>query len=146
MDLDLDLDLENLLKTDSFQLHNMPLSHGRGYSSPSPVVQPTAGEASHGRIDSNIEGLPVETPFDCPSGSEQVAIELPSFLEFQNDHHGSCGGGPRPDLKAEYLERLATLTSALFKQLSHIDSSGKAETTYFTLQPPSSSSRSHFRG
>lgn len=142
MDLDIDLDLDNLLKEDPFQLHNMALPQGRAYSLPSPVMQPNASEASH----SNTEVLGVGNPFDYLSGSEQMTAEFPQFQEFQDDDHGSgAGAASQPDLKDEYRERLANLSSALFRQLNHMDSGQTAETSYFALQPYTSA-RSDSRG
>lgn len=107
------------------------------------MIQSTAIEADHGRRDSNTEAPVVGSPYDYLA-SEQMAIELPQLPEFPDDYpRSNPGDASRPHLKDEYLERLATLSSTLFKQLTHINSRQTAESSYFTLQP-SSALRSDF--
>ena len=81
----------------------------------------------------------MDTSFDYDWGSEHMFVDSSLFQDFQGDYHETETQTSDPTaLKHEYLEKLANLSTTLFKQLNCIVSSQTTETPYFPSPPPSS--------
>ncbi|KAI4124668.1 MAG: hypothetical protein LQ347_005649, partial [Umbilicaria vellea] len=133
------VDLDLLLNTSSshsplhpaFQPQHIAVCSSSS-TSLSPLVTPPPTSDPSYSSDGKDKLQSANALFDYDWGSEHMFVDPSLFRDFRDDYHGTETQTSNPAaLKNEYLEKLANLSSALFKQLNLINSNQAAQSSYF---------------